>query len=165
MVFAETFLTTMLLPFLLVFVVIFAILEKSKVFGNDKHQINSLVSLLIGLILITFPGPRDIIIEFMPWLAVGVAALLLFMILFGFVYGDLSNGLPGKLKTGIGILVGIFVIGVILSVTNLYDKMSSWFGNIGESSFLNFFFLIIVIGLIVWVILSSKRQNNNTTQK
>ena len=67
MVFAETFLTTMLLPFLLVFVVIFAILEKSKVFGNDKHQINSLVSLLIGLILITFPGPRDIIIEFMPW--------------------------------------------------------------------------------------------------
>ncbi len=160
MVFAETFLTTMLLPFLLVFVVIFAILEKSKVFGDGKHQINSLISLLIGLILITFPGPRDIVVEFMPWLAVGVTALLLFMILFGFVYGDLSNGLPNKLKIGIGILVGIFVIGVILSVTNLYDKISSWFCSIGNNSFLNFFFLIVVIGLIIWVIISSKKTNN-----
>ena len=158
MVFAETFLTTMLLPFLLVFVVIFAILEKSKVFGDGKHQINSLISLLIGLILITFPGPRDIVVEFMPWLAVGVTALLLFMILFGFVYGDLSNGLPNKLKIGIG--VGIFVIGVILSVTNLYDKISSWFSSIGNNSFLNFFFLIVVIGLIIWVIISSKKTNN-----
>ena len=150
----------MLLPFLLVFVVIFAILEKSKVFGDGKHQINSLISLLIGLILITFPGPRDIVVEFMPWLAVGVTALLLFMILFGFVYGDLSNGLPNKLKIGIGILVGIFVIGVILSVTNLYDKISSWFSSIGNNSFLNFFFLIVVIGLIIWVIISSKKTNN-----
>lgn len=164
MVFAENFLTTMLLPLLLVFVTVFAILEKSKIFGENKHQINSLIALLIGLILITFPGPRDIVIEFMPWLAVGVAGLLLFMILFGFIYGDLSGGLPKGLKIGIGILIGIFVIGVILNVTNLYNVVSSWFGGFGEGFFLNLFLSLIVIGLIIWVIISSGK-NNTSSQK
>lgn len=164
MVFAENFLTTMLLPLLLVFVTVFAILEKSKIFGENKHQINSLIALLIGLILITFPGPRDIVIEFMPWLVVGVAGLLLFMILFGFIYGDLSGGLPKGLKIGIGILIGIFVIGVILNVTNLYNVVSSWFGGFGEGFFLNLFLSLIVIGLIIWVIISSGK-NNTSSQK
>ena len=42
-----------LLPFLLVFAILFALLEKTKVLGKEKTNINVLVALLIGLLLIT----------------------------------------------------------------------------------------------------------------
>jgi multisubunit Na+/H+ antiporter MnhB subunit len=40
-------------PFLLIFFIVFAILEKSKLFGDEKKQLNALVALVIGLIFIS----------------------------------------------------------------------------------------------------------------
>ncbi len=37
-----------LLPFLLIFSIIFAILEKTKILGEDKSNINIIVSTVIG---------------------------------------------------------------------------------------------------------------------
>ena len=51
-IFSNPFFTEMLLPFLLVFVVVFAILQKSKILGDGKAQIDAIVGLVIGLILI-----------------------------------------------------------------------------------------------------------------
>ena len=68
----------MILPFLLVFVIIFAILQKSKILGAGKAQIDALVSLVIAIVLIVFPTPRDIIVNLVPWLAVGVVVILVF---------------------------------------------------------------------------------------
>ena len=76
-IFDNPFFTEMLLPFLLVFVVVFAILQKSKVLANT--QVDAIVGLVIGLILIGVPGPRDIVVGIMPWLAVGIAVILVFL--------------------------------------------------------------------------------------
>ena len=43
-----------ILPFLLVFAVVFAILQKTKILGEGKKQIDAIVSLVIGLIVIAF---------------------------------------------------------------------------------------------------------------
>ena len=39
-----------ILPFVLVFTIVFAVLQKSKIFGDDKKQIDSIVALVFGLI-------------------------------------------------------------------------------------------------------------------
>jgi hypothetical protein len=103
----------MLLPFLLVFVVVFAILQKSKILGEGKAQIDAIVALVIGLLLIGLPQPRNIIVGIMPWMAVGVAVILVFLILYGFVAGDLSQAKPW-MKITFGILAGIFTIVIVL---------------------------------------------------
>ena len=68
-VFAEPIFMEYVLPFLLVFTLVFAILDKTKLLGEEKRQINAIMSLVIGLILLAFPAPREIIVKLMPFLA------------------------------------------------------------------------------------------------
>jgi len=162
MIFDNPFFTEMLLPFLLVFVVVFAILQKSKILGDGKAQIDAIVGLVIGLILIGVPGPRDIIVNLMPWMAVGVAVILVFLILYGFVAGDLSSA-PDWMKIVFGILAGLFTIGVVLYVTGLWENILGWFSG-GDSSdiWMNVVMVALVVGAGVVAVVSGKKKNNSS---
>ena len=158
MIFDNPFFTEMLLPFLLVFVVVFAILQKSKILGDGKAQIDALVALVIGLILIGVPQPRNIIVGIMPWLAVGVAVILVFLILYGFVAGDLSKA-PNWMKIVFGILAGLFTIGIVLYVTGLWVVIGDWLSG-GESSdvWMNVLMIALVIGAMAVAVFSGKKK-------
>ncbi len=157
MIFDNPFFTEMLLPFLLVFVVVFAILQKSKILGGGKAQIDALVALVIGLILIGVPQPREIIVGIMPWLAVGVAVILVFLILYGFVAGDLSNA-PDWMKIVFGILAGVFTLGVVLYITGLWGIIGGWLSG-GKSSnvWMNVLMIVLVIGAMAVAVFSGKK--------
>jgi hypothetical protein len=154
----NVFFTDMVLPFLLVFVVVFAILQKSKILGEGKAQIDALTALVIGLLLIGLSGPREIIVNLIPWVAVGVAVILVFMILYGFVAGDLSGDkMPKSLKITFGILAGVFTLGVVLYVTGLGSYLSGLFGDSGGSEWwTNAVIVLLVIGAMVFAVLGSK---------
>lgn len=147
-------LTEVLLPFLLVFVLVFAILQKSKVLGDGKSQLDALVSLAIALILIAFETPRDIVVNLMPWLAVGLAVILVFMIMYGFVAGDLSSA-PDWLKWTFGILAGIFTIGVVLYVTGFYEIIYDWFSGT-ESILADVVIIVVIVGALIVALRSGK---------
>jgi peptidoglycan/LPS O-acetylase OafA/YrhL len=147
-IFDSVLLTEVLLPFLLVFVLVFAILQKSKILGDGKAQIDALVSLAIALMLIAFETPRDIVVNLMPWLAVGLSVILVFMILYGLVAGDLSNA-PDWMKWVFGILAGLFTIGVVLYVTGFYTVIQDWFS--GTNSIMSDVIIIVVIGVALAV--------------
>ncbi len=158
----SSFLTTMLLPFLLIFVVVFAILQKSKILGDGKAQIDAMVALVIGLILIGFPGPRDIVVGLMPWVAVGVSVILVFLILYGFVAGDLTN-VPDWMKITFGILAGLFTIGVVVYVTGFWRIIADLFSGSSESSlWMNIVMIVLVIGAAVIVIVGSKSNSGKS---
>jgi hypothetical protein len=164
MIFDNSFFTEMLLPFLLIFVIVFAILQKSKILGDGKAQIDALVGLVIGLILIGVPGPRDIVVGIMPWLAVGVAVILVFLILYGFVAGDLSGkNVKPWMKITFGILAGLFTIGVVLYITGLWENIVGWFSK-GDSSdiWMNVVMIALVIGAGVVAVVSGKRGGGNS---
>jgi len=143
----------MLLPFLLVFVVVFAILQKSKILGDGRQQIDAIVGLVVGLILIGVPGPRDIIVGIMPWMAVGVAVLLVFLLLYGFVAGDLSKlGEEKGVKIGIGLLAGVFTIAVILYVSGWGAELWDSFGG-NSDIWMNVVMIVLVlavVGVAIW---------------
>jgi len=162
MIFDSPFFTEMLLPFLLVFVVVFAILQKSKILGNGKAQIDSMVALVIGLLLIGLPQPRDIIVGLMPWMAVGVAVILVFMILYGFVAGDLSDA-PKGMKITFGILAGLFTLGVVVYVTGFWNVLADWIASDfeGSSLWMNVIMIILVVGAAIVAVTSGKPKKDD----
>jgi len=162
MIFDNPFFTEMLLPFLLVFVVVFAILQKSKILGEGKAQIDAIVGLVIGLILIGVPGPRDIIVGLMPWMAVGVAVILVFLILYGFVAGDLSKA-PDWMKITFGILAGLFTLGVVLYISGFGKILIDWISGSGNSDiWMNVLMIVLVIAAMAVAIVSGKKKKSDS---
>lgn len=158
MIFENVFFTEMLLPFLLVFVVVFAILQKSKILANT--QVDAIVGLVIGLILIGVPGPREIVVGIMPWLAVGIAVILVFMILYGFVAGDLSaDKIPKELKYGLGALAGLFTIWIVLFVTGLGTKIWDSFGS-SSDVWMNVVMIALVVGVVLVAMRGGKKSGD-----
>ena len=160
-IFASAFFIEMLLPFLLIFVLVFAILQKSKILGEGKAQMDALIAFVIGLILIAFEGPRDIIVGIMPWLAVGVAVILVFLILYGFVAGDLSEVQPW-MKVVFGILAGLFTIGVVVYVTGLRSIITGWFSAVNSDIWMSVVMLVIIGGAIAVAVTSGKRGGSSS---
>jgi len=159
MIFEHPFFTEMVLPFLLVFVVVFAILQKSKILGEGKAQIDAIVSLVIGLILIAVPQPRNILVGIFPWMAVGVAVILVFLILYGFVAGDLSSS-PKWMKITFGILAGIFTLGVVLYISGVWGII--WDSFSGENEFLlNVIMILLVLGAMAVAIFGPKGKKKD----
>lgn len=151
-----SFFVEMLLPFLLVFVTVFAILNKSKILGEGKQQIDAMVAMVVGLILIGVPGPRDILVSLMPWMSVGVGVLLVFFVLYGFIAGDLTGeNMPTPLKYGLGTLAGLFTVWIVLFVTG----MDNWILDsvVGTSGFwMNVVMIAAIVGVVAYAVRSSK---------
>ena len=152
--------TEMILPFLLVFALVFAILQKSKILGDDSERTNVIIALVIGLILITVPAARDLVSGFVPWLAVGLVALLMFLLLYGFVAGDLSGaGITNRMKNiALGVIL-IFVAGVVLFVSGLWDGLIDWiFEGTSSDIWMSIIMLGVIIGAIAVAINSAKKK-------
>ena len=146
----------MILPFVLVFVLLFAILQKTKILGDEAKQANALVSLAMALILIAFETPRNIIVNLVPWLAVGVVVILVFFLLYGFVASNSKDGMKIEnwMKWVLAGLAAIFVIGVVLAVTGVWDLFIDWAYSGGSSGewITNILIIIIVVGALAVVV-------------
>ena len=154
---SSPFIMEQVLPFLLVFVIIFAILDKTKILGDGKKQINAIVGFIVGLMLIAFPGPRDLIVNLMPLLAVIVVILLVFMILYGFSTGDKEFKLPKGLKITLGVLVGLALIIALLVFTDYWGYVvNAVFGGEGSSVAKDIFLILVVVAAVAVVLWSGK---------
>ncbi len=153
----DPFFVELILPFLLVFVVVFAILQKTKVLGEGKKQIDALVALVIGLIVVSFGYATGIILSLVPFLAVSVVVIFVFLILYGMVFHGDNFKIEGGLRTGLGILVGIAVVVAVLIASGAWDYIiENWIygGEGGNSIIANVIFIIVIIGAIAAVVFS-----------
>ena len=66
--FISPFFIEYVLPFVLVFTLIFAVLQKTKLLGDNTQQIDAIIGLVIGLFLIAFPAARDIVVTHLGYL-------------------------------------------------------------------------------------------------
>jgi hypothetical protein len=154
----SSFFTTLILPFVLVFTLLFAILQKTKVLGDGKKQIDAIISLVIGLILIAFPYPRDIIVGLMPFLAVGVVILFVFMIFYGLANEKVQ--MESWLKWIFVGLFGIGLIAVLIYLSGYWDNLYDFFFNRGSSSQLgiNILLIVIIAAAVVAVLKGEKAE-------
>jgi hypothetical protein len=163
-VFISPFFVDYVLPFVLIFTLVFAILEKTKLLGEDKKQIDSIIGLIIGLILIAFPFARDVVVKLMPFLAVSVVILFVFMLLYGFVVGKKEGDVLGKpLKITLGIIVGLGLITAILFATGFWDPIYDFlFSREGGSQILiNVLLIIIIAGAVISVVATKNKSSSS----
>ena len=151
--FINPFFLNYILPFVLVFTLIFAILQKTKLLGEGKKQNDSLVALVIGLILIAFPFARDIIVKLMPFLAVSIAILLVFMLGYGFIYNGKVE-MHKWLKITLMVIFGLGLITAILFITGAWDKIYDivFGGSTATQIWVNVLLIGIMAGAIIAVL-------------
>ena len=135
------------LPFLLIFFITFGIMEKSKLFGDNKKQLHALIAFVIGLIFI-------LIAIFSPFL-IPVATLLALLGIFGgtfiisFDTFIQSNSLEGKRGQTIAAANFLSFFGVLLASLYLYIS-----GDLFGLSAANTFFCMGILTLLISVFLS-----------
>ena len=146
-----------ILPFVLVFTLIFAILQRTKVLGDDAQRINLIMGIVIGLMLIAFPHPRSIIVLLMPYLAVVSVILLVYLMLMGFATGKKDENILGeKEKIAVVGLIGISLAIYLLMITGYWDFIM---GNVftGGPLIATVLMIAAIVGVIVAVILGETK--------
>ena len=145
--------TLVILPFLLVFTLVFAILQKSKLLGEGKQQIDAIISFVIAAVVISFANAVNIITQLSVFMALALFILFVFMIIYSFAYGD-TKGDPLAaqkwLKPAIGIVAIIAVVIAVLIISGYWDDVYNFFtqGELGS----NVIFIILIIAAIVAVV-------------
>ena len=155
-IFVET-----VLPFLLVFTIVFAVLQKSKVLGEGKRQVDAIVALVTGLLVISFAQAIGIIVQLIPFLAVSLVIILVFMLLVGSFHKE-GDFLGKKTKTALMILVIIAVVIAVLIITNAWEYIYDIILLGGDSNIvINIIFIVVIILAVIFVMVGSKAKSGS----
>ncbi len=159
-IFISGFFLDYVLPFVLVFTLIFAILSKTKLLGEDKKQINAIIGLIVGIILLAFPFARNVVVQLMPFLAVSAVILLVFMLMYGFIWGKSEDVLDKGMKITLAIIFSLGLITALLFITGWWTPVYDFvFGRSGGSQvWINGLLIIILAVAIIAVIKGEKKS-------
>ena len=157
-------LTDVLLPFLLIFTIVFAVLQKTNIMGQDKKNINVILSLTLGLLVViphvthSYPPDADIVDimnHALPQVSLLIVALMLLIIMVGIFYPtQYGAGSWTGIATVIGLVGLIWIFGASIGWFDGWD----WFLNtFGEDA------VTLAIVLIVFAIIISFVTKSNQT--
>lgn len=161
-------LTDVMLPFLLIFVIIYAILQKTKILGEDRKNLNAAVAVVIGLLVVVphvtgkFPANKDpvlILNDALPQVSIIIVAAIFLLVMIG-VFGEsyvfLGITMPGWIT-----LVSIVTIVLIFGGSagwwqgDFGQSLESFFGTEGVAVFI----MIVTFGVIIaWITGDSKEK-------
>jgi hypothetical protein len=159
----NTIFTNFILPFFLVWLIAFAVLQKSKILGEAQSQLNAIISLVVGFILVSAFNYSTVINNLVLFLSIGLVIIFVAMLLWGFVSGGeggfFSKERPGVIRTillivlAIAVLIGVFwAFGIPLSggsgsITDLL------FNQAWSSPFWTNLIFIILIGIALALVI------------
>ncbi|MEK6914442.1 MAG: hypothetical protein AABW83_02215 [Nanoarchaeota archaeon] len=151
------------LPFVLVFTLIFAILQRTKLLGEEKKQVDALVGLVVGLILIAFPSARSIVVLLMPFLAVSAVLLLVFMLLYGFIMGKSDGDVLDKgWKRTFGAILALALITFFLIITGYWDSVYYYFFGSNYRQIWANIILVLAIAAAIGAVLFGEKVNSKS---
>ncbi|HVY01265.1 MAG TPA: hypothetical protein VHA12_00685 [Candidatus Nanoarchaeia archaeon] len=153
------------LPFILVFSLVYAVLQKSKVLGEGKNQLDALVSFSVALLTIAFANAVSVIVQLVPVLAVGLVVLLVFMVMWGMAYEPGKFEMHKYVKYAIGILAAIVTAGAVLYYTGSIDTISDYFDTSSDGLWSNILFVVLVAGAIAVVMAFSGKSGGSEEGK
>lgn len=153
-----------ILPFLLVFTIVFAILEKTKLLGEGKKQLDAIVAFVVGLIFVTAVFPKTVVANLILFLTVSLIVVFVILLLWGFLFGEIKEGFKPTnwMKWVLGILIGIGVIFAVIWAVGLPTGVTSWFSKLNWSSpfWINFSFIIVIAVALALVLRKVKKPSS-----
>ncbi len=165
------------LPFLLVFTITFAILEKTKILGTEiingteypRRNLNSMVALVIGLVVVTATRIIAIMNKFLSMVALVMVVGIGFLLMIGVFYqpkdkdGKNQPLLSKKWVQFLTIVIAIVSLFIILSALGWLSKIYSWIvtnicGQVIGS--------IVLLGLIIlFIVYITKPENTGSNSE
>jgi hypothetical protein len=151
-----------ILPLLLIFFIVFAILEKTKLFGDGKKQLNALTSIVISLIFVGAVYPKIVVENLVLFFVVAIVAIFIILLLWGFVFGDEKGFKPeGWMKwiLGIGLLIA-FAFALIWA-TDWWGNIFSFFrSSLGQTITTNAIFILIIVIALAAVLAGKSKPSS-----
>lgn len=150
--------TDIILPFLLIFTIIFAVLEKTKILGEEKRSMNIGIAIVLALMTViphvtnALPPDRDpvkIINNAIPKVSLFVVAIIFLMILLGvFAHDRLLLGVsaPGWVAF-ISVFALIYIFGSAAGIwtPQFIQRLEGTFG----SDVISVVIMIVIFGIII----------------
>src|SRR3989338_4288907 len=112
-----------ILPFLLVFTIIFAILEKTRIFGQEKDgmtkkNINAMVAFVVAFLVIASTKLVGVINEVMANVVLLIILGICFLLLVGVFFGDKEFNSMKELPVLTQLLIYVMAIGLVVIFLN-----------------------------------------------
>lgn len=150
--------TKFVLPFLLIFFIVFAILEKTKVFGEDNKQTNALIAFVIGLIFVGVAFPKEVVENLILFLTVALVVLFVVLVLWGFVSGKELKIESTGLRWTIGIAIVVSVVIAVLWATGIQGgAFDLLFGQSWSGTFWTNLLFVVLVGAALALILKNSK--------
>ncbi len=153
-IFSSALFRDYILPFLLVFVILFGILEKIKIFGDGRKQINALTSFVIALIFVGYVLPKAIVTNLVLYFSVTVVIILIFMILYGFVSADAKDGFKPErwMKWVFGLLIAVSLVVAVFWASGSLEWITGFlfYQSWSKTFWINVMFIAIIAGAIAF---------------
>jgi len=154
-----------ILPFILVFVIVFAVLQKTKVLGEDetgrpRKNFNSVIALVMGLAVViphvigSYPSPDsdivNIINQALPNVSVVMVAVVMLLLIIG-VFGGGVN-IAGSSLAGWAVLFAIVATVYIFGAAANWFILPNWLWFVADTETQSLIIVILVFALIIWFI-------------
>lgn len=134
---------SLLLPFLLIFALVYGILEKTKIF-TENRAINPIIAFIVGLVSIQFDLVPQFFSVIFPKLGVGLAILLVVIILLGMF----SPKDTWVVYTFFGIGAIILIVTLVYTADDLGWSAGYWWTQ-NWPTVAGAIFILAIIGVIV----------------
>lgn len=152
-------LSDIILPFILVFTIAFAILQKAKIFGEEK-RFNVIVALVLGLAVVlphslgTYPYGTDvveIINAALPGVSLVMVMAVMFLLLIGVLGGE-PNWTGGAVGGIIGIVATILIIIIFGSAAGWWEMTGFlyWLDNPDTQATILIVGIFLLIGILAF---------------
>lgn len=160
-------LTDVMLPFLLIFTILFAILQKTRLLGDNKKNLNVIISLVIGLMVViphilgTYPSeewdPVFIMNRALPTVSLIIIAIIMMLILIG-IFGGEARFLGGALPGFISFVSLILIILIFGGSAGWWPGFWDWLIDVVGTDAVALIVIILVFGIIIAFITSEPKE-------
>ena len=156
--------TNFIFPFLLIFFIIYGVLEKSKLFGENKERLNALIAAVVGLIFVAAIFPKLVVSNLILFLTVAITTVFVGLLIWGFIAGEGGlkfDSAPKPLKMFIGGVIAVAVVAALLwalgTSGSVFSDLFNFIFKSGWSKdfWTNASFIIVVIIALVAILQSS----------
>lgn len=148
------------LPLLLVFSIVFALLEKTKVFGEEKvgdkkvtrKNVNAMVAFVTAFFVVASAQLVAIINELVAGVVLVLITFVMFMILIGVFSKDEALSLEGGWQKTFMIISFVSIVLIFFNTLGWLEFAWSYFAYNWDSALAGtIFLLLVIVGFIYWV--------------
>lgn len=141
-------------PFLIIFAIIFGILEKTKLLGSDKKQLNAILAFIVGLIFISFVSPKLLVQNLILFLSVGIVIVFIVLLIWGFIVGEEPKFGNNTIKIIAIIVVIIAVVIFLFLATGIWDTVidALFRQNWSNDVWTNIIFIVVIAAALAIIL-------------